>query len=122
MNRNLPVRCLTAAAFGAAAVVFALTVGCPVARLFRFPCPACGVTRAWCALFGGQAALAFRYHPLFWLFPVILGLYPAGERLCARIGRRRWNGMLVGIALLCFAVYLVRIFLWKSGALPYFPA
>lgn len=43
LNRNLPVRCLTAAAFGAAAVVFALTVGCPVARLFRFPCPACGV-------------------------------------------------------------------------------
>ncbi|MGN1042971.1 MAG: DUF2752 domain-containing protein [Christensenellales bacterium] len=50
---------------------------CPFYLLFGIPCPGCGMTRAYLALFHGDIALAFSMHPLFWVVPfaLILGAY-----------------------------------------------
>lgn len=36
------------------------------------PCPSCGMTRAYMALFHGDLNGAFFYHPLFWLVPFLV--------------------------------------------------
>ncbi len=43
--------------------------------LFKYPCPSCGLTRAFLAFFKGDFKLAFYYHPLFILIPLVLLLF-----------------------------------------------
>ena len=50
---------------------FSLFMGCPIRKFFKFPCPACGITRAYVALFSGDITAAFHYHPLFFLLPIV---------------------------------------------------
>ena len=47
---------------------------CPVAILFHFPCPGCGMTRACMALLKGNPAGAFQYHAMIY-FWIPLALY-----------------------------------------------
>ena len=44
---------------------------CLFERFTGFPCPGCGLTRAFCALSHGDSVLAWRYHPFVFVF------YPA---------------------------------------------
>ena len=39
-------------------------VQCPMARLFRFPCPGCGMSRAFHLLLDGHVAASLAMHPL----------------------------------------------------------
>jgi hypothetical protein len=39
-------------------------VQCPTARLFRFPCPGCGMSRAFHLLLDGRIAASLAMHPL----------------------------------------------------------
>ena len=45
---------------------------CLSINIFGFPCPACGMTRAYLSLLHGNVKGAFYYHPLFWTVPFIL--------------------------------------------------
>jgi len=47
-------------------------IGCPFRFFFGVPCPGCGMTRAWTALFKGDIAGAFRWHPLFLVIPAFV--------------------------------------------------
>jgi len=53
----------------------AVAIGCPIYESCGILCPCCGVTRAWVSLFRGDIMLAFRYHALFPVIPVIGVLY-----------------------------------------------
>ncbi|HHU24476.1 MAG: DUF2752 domain-containing protein [Bacilli bacterium] len=81
---------------------------CPIYHLFNYPCPACGITRAWIAFFSGKIALSFTYHPLFWLIPVIVILFllrkvPQLKRLYYK------NFVWVTIIIIFLLAYLVRV-------------
>ena len=39
-----------------------------------FPCPGCGLTRAFVCFFSGDLRGALYYHPLFWLVPIVLAV------------------------------------------------
>lgn len=46
---------------------------CPIAILFHFPCPGCGMTRACTALFNCQFSQAIHYHAMIFLWlPLII--------------------------------------------------
>ena len=48
--------------------IFHITgIGCPIKYLTGVSCLGCGTTRAWLALLKGDVAVAFRFHPLFWM-------------------------------------------------------
>ena len=52
--------------------IFSYFIGCPIRLITGIPCPACGITRAYISFFQGDFALAFSYHPLFFLLPAVL--------------------------------------------------
>ena len=52
---------------------------CPIAILFHFPCPGCGMTRACTALLQGSPATAFQYNAMIF-FWIPLALYFLGFR------------------------------------------
>lgn len=54
------------------AISLGMLIGCPIYELTGFPCPCCGVTRAWLAFFRGDLCLAIKYHGLFPIIPVFL--------------------------------------------------
>ena len=56
-------------------VLFSTVTGISTCLLYNvagFPCPACGLTRAWLSALTGQFSLALHYHPLFWSAPLVL--------------------------------------------------
>lgn len=45
---------------------------CLIKYFTGFPCPACGLTRAYKSLINLDIYSAFHYHPLFWFIPPVL--------------------------------------------------
>ena len=76
------------------------------------PYPAgCGMTRAYLSLLKLDIASAFRYHPLFWMPPLlILSLFIKKEQLARPIRIT----VLTTFAVLAVGVYLVRLLLYKD--------
>lgn len=100
-----------------AAAVIALLIffGCPFKRLVGFPCPFCGMTRAYVSLFKLDIAAAFYWHPLF-----LLGLptlFYAAHRSYARkkLGKKADTAILCALGIAFAAAYVIRIML---GILP----
>ncbi|MEI6221687.1 MAG: DUF2752 domain-containing protein [bacterium] len=48
---------------------------CPLRHFVGIPCPTCGMTRAYRALFRRDVSEAFSMHPLFWLVPILLSIF-----------------------------------------------
>lgn len=44
---------------------------CLFINIFGIPCPTCGITRAFISLINFNFKEAFRFHPLFWIVPLI---------------------------------------------------
>lgn len=59
--------CFAAAVF----IMYAASIRCPFLALLRFPCPGCGMTRAFVSLLRGDPARAFSYNPRFILVPIM---------------------------------------------------
>jgi len=85
---------------------------CVFKRIFGFPCPGCGMTRAWIALFKGELTQAFYYHPLFWTAPLLI----AAIVIYIRKPKYKWNKiLLISICILYIVVYVIRvIFGWRG--------
>lgn len=84
---------------------------CPFLRLTGFPCPGCGMTRAYKSLLAGDLSAAFAYHPLFALAPILvleIALYscrPAKHR----------EILLFALCLLFAVTWLLRLLLGWRG-------
>lgn len=52
-----------------------LHIGCPLKFISGISCPGCGMTRAFFSLLHLDFGLAFHYHPLVILVPLIMALY-----------------------------------------------
>lgn len=78
---------------------------CPMRILTGYPCPGCGMTRAYFALLKGDVKLAFYYHPLF-LLPIPLVLLIIFEK---RMPKKLNTALLSLIVFLFILVYIIRM-------------
>ncbi len=92
--------------FGSCLLLSILPMGCPLKYITGISCPGCGMTRAFLSLFLPDVSLAFHYHPLFILLPVMACLYLFGFYLNPKLLRALWL-LLIIIFLL---TYLVRLY------------
>ena len=74
-----------------------LKLPCPMQHFLHFPCPGCGMTRAWLSLLRGDVAEAFRFHTMFWSVPLLILYYLYDGKLF----RNKWadSSVLILIAL-----------------------
>ncbi len=103
---------------GALAYVFivALTgIGCPILYITGFPCPGCGLTRAYIAFFHGNFVDAFRYHPLFWLLPPLLFVaFHGNTKMLKWISPKGRTLFLILGAIVFVGVYLLRLLVFHN--------
>jgi len=105
-----------------AAVPFAVgAIRCPTARLLHFPCPGCGMTRAFVLLAAGDVGASLAMHPL--AVPTALSqaaLAAATIAASLRFGapwllvRARWGRAVVALVAIVVAGDLL---LWTARAL-----
>ena len=84
----------------------AFGITCPIKYFTGISCAGCGMTRAWLAFLQGRIALAFSFHPLFFLAPVMLLIFLLRSRIQKKI---YWIFWYLVIALF-FIVYFIRLF------------
>lgn len=89
---------------------------CIMSATTGFPCPGCGMTRAWINFFKGDFLKAFKYNPLFlivlfvavgWLF-----IYTKKMKL------KSLNRIIFIIVVLFLAVYIIRMVLYFPNIEP----
>ena|ERR1035437_9382217 len=91
-------------------LIFFLDTGCIIKFITGFPCPGCGMTRAWIAFFEGNLLESFKWHPLFLLVPLlVLLIFYNGFSIKTKKIR---NYILIAIAILFFATYIIRMALY----------
>ena len=78
---------------------------CPVYHIAGFPCPACGLTRAFLSLVQFDLRGAFAYHPLFILVPLLPFL------MWTRIPQKRRDVVAFSILGVFILVWVVRMVL-----------
>jgi hypothetical protein len=87
---------------------------CIFYKFFHFPCPTCGLSRAYIKFFSFEIEEAFKLHPLFLLFPLLFLIFVFRKRnifnkLC--YSRIFWILVIFLIAI----VYLIRIIFLKDN-------
>ena len=99
-----------------AAVWYFFELPCIPRLITGIPCPACGMTRAWLALFRLDPVSAFRHHPMFWCVPVLCLYIIFDGRLFRRPSVNTWvlGGMLAGL----FLLWIARLFGFLGGLSP----
>lgn len=81
---------------------------CPIAILFHFPCPGCGMTRACMALFRCQFLQAVHYHAMIFLWlPLII--YFAFFRYFFQKEPPLFLPICIGIGLISLLYYVCRL-------------
>ena len=91
-------------------VVFLLdyfSFGCPIRAITHFPCPTCGVTRSLLALLRLDFAQSFSCHPM--TIPLCLVILLAIHRKKIRMNSILYHILVIGTAVLTFAVYIIRL-------------
>lgn len=81
---------------------------CPLKLFFGIPCPLCGITRAFFALFSGDIAGAFYYHPLWPLILVAIILFILNALGIIRITKLWMNTGAVVLSILLLACFIYR--------------
>lgn len=85
---------------------------CLCKAITGLPCPGCGMTRAFLHFFQGDLKGAFYYHPLFWLVPILFGLWLFSYR-SERASRLMRNNWFWGSLL----VLLIGVYAYRMGQL-----
>ncbi len=80
---------------------------CIIQNILGFPCPTCGMTRAYKSLFSLDFKDAFYYHPLFWIIPFAATILLLREH---RHFKKLDNRFLwLSLAIIFIAVYIIRM-------------
>ncbi len=81
---------------------------CLVKNLTGYPCPTCGMTRAYKALLSFDIKDALYWHPLFWLVPLVAGvILLRKDPLIKKIADSKVFWIVVGT--LAISVYIYRM-------------
>ena len=81
---------------------------CLFLNITGIPCPSCGMTRAYIALFRGNLSQAFHYHPLF-LIPIVVILITMDK---IRTNKKLFSGLIIFLITLLLIVYVLRLILY----------
>ena len=76
-------------------------IPCLYRKIFGFPCPACGITRAYLSLLSGDFLAAFKYHSLFWTVPIFFLFF----WLDGKIFPKKWINLIVLIFLIALIIF-----------------
>ena len=83
---------------------------CIIRKVINFPCPGCGLTRAWLSFFNGDILSAINYNPCFITFPFILMLAIHRQtRLLKLVDVKVIDAVIVLNAVVMFSSYVTRI-------------
>jgi hypothetical protein len=91
---------------------------CIFKHTFGVPCPGCGMTRAFIHFFHLDLKGAFYYHPLFFLVPIIFGIYLFRKKLTFFEKLCKNNYLVGGVLGLFLIVYLYRMSLFFPSIPP----
>lgn len=94
--------------------VFSDTGLCVFRRITGLPCPSCGMTRAYLALFSGDIGKAFFMHPLFPLIPVIIFMV-----MYSHYSKRDFNKIYIALCVLFITVYIIRMIILFPHTYPF---
>ncbi len=91
---------------------------CPFYALTGHPCPFCGGTRAYAAMWRGDVVAAARYHPLGPLFFVAtfavagyaLWGWATGRRVLVRLAKGQWRALAAAAALALAVSWGLKLF------------
>lgn len=107
-------------AFLQAAFIFIISAGliatlwvlklyrCPLEFIFGIPCPLCGITRAFLALFSGDISAAFYYHPLWPVILLSLILYVLYRFDVIKPSKRVFNAACIVLVILLLGCFILR--------------
>lgn len=88
---------------------FIFSAFCPLVIITGFPCPGCGITRAFLCVLTGQFARAWYINPL--IYGVILtALYAGVQRYLLGRKVRGFRKILCVLAILMIVVYIYRMY------------
>ena len=94
-----------------AALLWLLGITCPIRFALGIPCPGCGITRALLSAITFNFEMAFAYHPLWVLSPLILLYILYDGRLFGKIADR----IIISLTCVAFlAVWILRL----AGIIP----
>lgn len=85
-------------------------IGCPIRWITNFPCPTCGITRAWKATLKLDFAKAFEMHPMYIFITIFAWTVMHSKlKIFNRFGKRfRILYTIIGV-LLILGTYIYRI-------------
>lgn len=112
LKKYIPI--ILAAAVLLAFAFFSDTGICVFRRVTGLPCPSCGMTRSYLALFRGDIKTAFFMHPLFWMIPIIIGLI-----LYSHYKKVYFTKVYVIIGIIFIAVYIIRMIFMFPHTYPF---
>lgn len=107
--------------FGIVGIVSVIAVAvfqqslCLFNHVFGIPSPACGMTRAYISLLQLHVEAAFRYHPLFWM-PPLLALLAYMKKLTSKI---IWSCLI--LLVLVWIVRMIWLFPQQAEPMVYNP-
>lgn len=91
---------------------------CPIRLVTGLPCPGCGITRAAVLFVTGHWQQAWQMNPV--IFPIVLVvLYYGVNRYLLGREAKEIKGIVIGIAIMLLAVYLLRIGCYFPDREPY---
>ena len=90
-------------------VLYGVLFGCTYKKLLGIPCPGCGMTRAWLCLLKGDIVNAFRWHPLFAVFPPVLALFVHKTVFGLKGSLKLWTTLLIIACVLMLGLYIPRV-------------
>ncbi len=109
IQKNLIDFLVVIALMGAMTLLFYISdIKCVFKYLIGIPCPGCGLTRAWLQFFKLDLMAALKWHPLFWIVPVIIvtSVFLKGKVFKSKAK----NAVLwIIIAALIIGVYIIRM-------------
>ncbi len=93
-------------------------IGCPVLFITGFPCPGCGMTRAFIALLDFDIITSIHYHPLCIIVIIMFCCYILNEFKIIAISKRVKNISLVSILAMFIFVYIIRMIVMFPNTSP----
>jgi hypothetical protein len=94
--------------------LFSDTGICIFRRVTGLPCPSCGMTRSYLALFAGDLKTAFFMHPLFWMVPIIAGMVAYSQ-----YKKISFSKIYILIAVIFIVVYIIRMIILFPHTYPF---
>ncbi len=99
---------VTAAVLIYAAILYISPISCVFYEIFGIPCMGCGMTRAWLSALKLDFSMAFSYHFMFWLLPILFICFLRDGRL---FDKKEFNIIFYSLTIIGFLINWVhRIF------------